>query len=224
MPNGSLTVEELVRTFAALGGVADWHQVQEYIWEDRGATFDPYKDKGNYDTTMWQLLYRHTPGFAKFRGNALFQTLGPSRYRLLDYNPLVPEQPTNKANEVDDLEAAARRSREIQEYKRNQELVREIKDLYKSQCQRCGTRLLLPSGEAYAEAHHIKGLGLEGPDVLSNMLCVCANCHALLDLKAVGLQRESLYVVHPAHIIDDQFLIHHNDLWRRKWMVTDAAE
>jgi hypothetical protein len=85
MPNGSLTIGELVEAFVALNGVAEWPQVQEHIRTLRGGSFAPYKDQGNFDTTLWQLLYRHTPGFAKFRENALFQTLSQSRYRLLEH-------------------------------------------------------------------------------------------------------------------------------------------
>lgn len=147
--------------------------------------------------------------------------MGESHYRLLDFNPLVPHVSANQAAEVNDYEAAARRNREVQEFRRNQLLVRQVKDLYESSCQICRIRLALPSGESYAEAHHIKGLGEDGPDVLTNLLCVCANCHALLDLKAIRLDRDKLFVV-PDHTIEQQFLDHHNHLFQQRWGKTAA--
>jgi hypothetical protein len=215
--NGSLTIGELVDAFVALGGAADWADVQSYIATARQHSTEPYKDKVNFDTTLWQLLYRHCPGFAKFNGNALFQRVGASRYRLLDFNPLLPQQPQSKSSEIDDLEAVVRRSREISEFSRDQRLVTRVKELYDSQCQVCGVRLLLPSGQAYAEAHHIKGLAEGGPDALSNLLCICANCHARLDLKAVELRMDRLHVIADNHGLNEEYFEHHNALWRERW-------
>ena len=216
MQTGSLTIEELVEAFVSLGGEADWGDVQTTILAERGNSTAPYKDKVNFDTTLWQVLYRHCPGFAKYTGNAVFQRTGNSRYRLLDFDPRDAELQGAKASELNDWEASVRRSRETSEFNRDAKLASEIKKLYGSQCQRCGTKILLPSGDAYAEAHHIRGLSDGGPDVLSNMLCLCANCHALLDLKAVRIDSLMLKSV-AGHKPEQQFVDHHNALHQRRW-------
>ncbi|MFB0628196.1 HNH endonuclease [Streptomyces sp. AB3(2024)] len=38
-------------------------------------------------------------------------------------------------------------------------------------------------GRAYAEAAHIRSLGSSrgGADTIGNLLCLCANCHVLMD-------------------------------------------
>ena len=68
---------------------------------------------------------------------------------------------------------------------RDSAVTREVKALHRYRCQACGTRLETPTGP-YAEAAHIRPLGAphHGPDVLSNVLCLCPNHHAGFDLYA----------------------------------------
>jgi len=58
----------------------------------------------------------------------------------------------------------------------------KLKEEYDFTCQICCTRLDSPSGPI-AEAAHIKPLGrpVDGPDTKNNMLCLCPNCHKLID-------------------------------------------
>ena len=64
----------------------------------------------------------------------------------------------------------------------------ELKLLYDHCCQLCGTEIRL-CGRAYSEAHHIKPLGSphNGDDNQDNLLCVCPNCHVMLDYAAIPL-------------------------------------
>jgi hypothetical protein len=77
---------------------------------------------------------------------------------------------------------------------RDTELARAVKEECRFACQICGHTLTLPSGAAYAEAHHIKPLGKphRGPDVEENILCVCPNHHAALDYGVIRLERMTL--------------------------------
>jgi hypothetical protein len=63
-----------------------------------------------------------------------------------------------------------------------------VKRLHDFTCQICGTRLVTPAG-AYAETCHIKPLGRphNGADVPENILCLCPNCHVLLNELAVWI-------------------------------------
>jgi len=65
---------------------------------------------------------------------------------------------------------------------------RRVKQLYDYTCQICGTRLDTPAGP-YAEGAHIKPLGIphSGPDIESNILCLCPNHHVLFDDGAITL-------------------------------------
>ncbi len=61
-----------------------------------------------------------------------------------------------------------------------------IKEERNYQCQVCGIALKL-KGKYYAETHHVKPLGLDGPDVRSNMLVLCPNHHVLFDYGEIAI-------------------------------------
>ncbi len=207
----SLSHDELIRAFHALNGTATWEQLRQHIAVARNDSYEPYKDDHNYDTTLRQTLYRYCPGFEKFTGNAIFDEIEQSRFRLIGHDAGYD------AGTIDDHESSVRRSREISEYKRDPKLVRLIKAMYNGRCQVCGEQIILPSGQPYAEAHHIQGLGNNGPDSIKNMLCVCSNCHALLDLKAIQLTLAGLKHLHLKHRIDQKYLDYHNRLFAKRW-------
>ncbi len=89
----------------------------------------------------------------------------------------------------------------------------ELKLLYNHSCQLCGTRLVV-CGRCYSEAHHIRPLGRphNGSDTRDNLLCVCPNCHVLLDYSAVPIQSDALK--HLKHRIDTSNVAYHNSLHR----------
>ncbi len=74
---------------------------------------------------------------------------------------------------------------------RDTALSRKVKELNKFTCQVCGVRLMTPGGP-YAEGAHIRALGYphNGPDDLSNILCLCPNHHILLDLGAIWINED----------------------------------
>lgn len=74
---------------------------------------------------------------------------------------------------------------------RNTAVAAGVKKLYEDTCQICGLRLETPGG-AYSEAAHVRPLGTPhaGPDALSNMLCLCPNCHVLFDNHALTVNDE----------------------------------
>ena len=89
----------------------------------------------------------------------------------------------------------------------------ELKLLYDHSCQLCGTAINL-CGRDYSEAHHIKPLGSphDGDDTRDNLLCVCPNCHVLLDYAAVPLKLESLKA--QKHSLKPANVAYHNSLHR----------
>ena len=75
-------------------------------------------------------------------------------------------------------------------------------------CQICGSRILLGDGSPYAEAHHVKPLGAphNGPDHPGNIVCVCPNCHVMLDYGAIAADPTKLSNVLP------EFINYHNQV------------
>ena len=58
-----------------------------------------------------------------------------------------------------------------------------VKNLYGGQCQKCEVVLHGPTGPI-SEAAHIIEVHSGGVDEVSNLLCLCPNCHRLLDARA----------------------------------------
>jgi len=101
---------------------------------------------------------------------------------------------------------------------RDTKISRDIKNLYKFECQVCGTALKTKNG-LYAEGAHIKPLGKphNGDDSIANLLCLCPNHHVLFDkgsfsitddLHLLGEESGNLRV-HNKHQIDLENLAYH---------------
>lgn len=108
---------------------------------------------------------------------------------------------------------------------RNPELIKQVKEWHRDTCQVCSAPLEDLVGH-YSEAAHIQGIGSphEGPDQLSNMLCLCPNHHKQFDRLAIYIDLEwkvrrtrddeLLYVLrfHPRHRIDPEHVEYHRVL------------
>lgn len=90
---------------------------------------------------------------------------------------------------------------------RDSSIIQALKTRYERLCQRCGVPLRLLN-QNYVEGHHLWPLEHGGFDEEGNVVCVCANCHVLLDYAAVPFHVSELKCV--KHIIDQQNVDHHN--------------
>ena len=86
-----------------------------------------------------------------------------------------------------------------------------VKYIHEYKCQICGEALNIGANKIYAEAHHIKplGNGHNGPDVVENVICVCPNHHALLDLGGIYIVQSQLRYIE-GHEISSEYIIYHN--------------
>lgn len=77
----------------------------------------------------------------------------------------------------------------VQRVARNSEVTQWVKGVHDGVCQFCGVRLETAAGY-YAEGAHIRALGAphHGPDVPSNVLCLCPNDHVMFDKGALYLE------------------------------------
>jgi predicted restriction endonuclease len=69
---------------------------------------------------------------------------------------------------------------------RDTKVTRWVKQRHKNACQICG-KVVDIGGAAYSEGAHVRPLGKThgGPDRSDNVLCLCPECHVLLDYGAV---------------------------------------
>lgn len=94
---------------------------------------------------------------------------------------------------------------------RDTALAIEIKKLVDFECQLCSLRIELPNKTFYIEAHHIKPLGkpYNGPDIQSNIIIVCPNCHIKCDYKVIDLSLDKIR--NNKQGIDNEFIAFHNN-------------
>lgn len=111
---------------------------------------------------------------------------------------------------------------------RDPRLVEKIKSLYQHQCQICGERLETPFSH-YSEAAHIQGVGMphDGPDALSNLLCLCPNHHVQFDKLFLFIDEDwnvrqsrdgkfvKALIRSPSHAIDEKRVEYHRGLCGR---------
>lgn len=94
---------------------------------------------------------------------------------------------------------------------RDRAVVNQLKALYDNRCQLCGFTIELPGGGRYSEGHHVRPLGSEhrGSDTLDNLLCVCPNCHTLLDYGCIAISSEILTIA-STHTLNQTNISYHN--------------
>ncbi len=130
------------------------------------------------------------------------------REREVSYKLILPPEPKSA-----DLAKPQRLQIQTNRVIRDTKVSRWIKYIHEYRCQLCNNTINLGNGEFYAEAHHIKPLGAPhyGPDIVENVICVCPNCHVLLDYGAVSLDIGKITSV-PGHEISEEYIKYHNTM------------
>lgn len=94
------------------------------------------------------------------------------------------------SKEVDKTPPVSRRARVAYVLQRTPKVAKTVKDLENYTCQVCGRRLFnSKTMTPYAEIHHLRPLGHNGPDILENVVCVCPLCHRLFHLGLLGIDK-----------------------------------
>ncbi|MFD7322752.1 YDG/SRA domain-containing protein [Streptomyces sp. NPDC059875] len=167
------------------------------------------------------------------RGNAGFLILRFRLTRLVDED----QELTPLERQVEDIiqGEVPRRTATVERIIRDTAVARRVKQWYGYRCQVCRVALRVGAdGRSYAEGAHIQALGTDGgPDVESNVLCLCPNCHVRLDRGAIYLTdeldvvdrfpEEGRSLVSPLWIVEEhrikaRFARAH----RRFWKIMDA--
>lgn len=146
----------------------------------RGANLDsPHAPQEGY---RYDGLY-HVVDFWQERGESGFLVW---RYKLELLDPFEYQLPNLPYRQIRE---PGRVSTTILRIVRDTQLAQEVKRLYDYRCQVGGIRLEGPGGP-YAEAAHIQPLGSphNGPDIISNIICLCPNHHVLFDIGAFTIR------------------------------------
>jgi putative restriction endonuclease len=132
-----------------------------------------------------------------FRVADHWHEIGKDGYRIWRFRLVTLESSDAPVAPPVGAQPAGRVEATIQRLVRSTRVAMGVKKLHDYTCQVCGLRLATPIGP-YAEAAHIRALGNphNGPDVASNVLCLCPNHHVLFDAGAIyvdatGIVRDS---------------------------------
>ena len=132
--------------------------------------------------------------------------------KAYDWSRYLAKSISTTSTEGIDIDDPAERSDvTISRIIRDTALSNQVKFIHSHKCQLCGVAIELAGGEKYAEAHHIRPLGMphNGPDIPENLLCVCPNHHVQLDFGAIRLNAEDIRN-ESTHAVADIYLDYHN--------------
>jgi 5-methylcytosine-specific restriction protein A len=155
-----------------------------------------------------------------------FEPKVEKRKLLMDDGKTYRAVPLDFEDNTDKVEdgPAPRKDQTISRIIRNTKVSNKIKSLYDNTCQVCGVKLETPKG-GYSEGAHIIPLGApdHGPDVESNVLCLCPNHHVLLDSFSFTFDRHGTLIgldgelkTEPSHKISDESSRWHNSMYSEK--------
>lgn len=200
----SLTTGAPVRVIRGAGGDPQHSPKADYRYDGLYRVVEYWSERGQAGHLVWRFRLVQIPTLE-------LGTPQPPSGRS------VPRQPAGQS-------IPTRVTTTTQRIVRSTAVADFVKRLHDYTCQVCGIRLPTPTG-AYAEAAHIRGLGSphNGPDVASNVLCLCPNHHTLFDFgmlsisddltvedrsngELIGSLRE-----HEAHEIDRRYLSYHRE-------------
>lgn len=116
--------------------------------------------------------------------------------RAVDIN-IEEVEATPETNPPGAVEPPQRQEVRVSRVIRDSALSRFLKSLYDYQCQICRFTFTLSSRRRYAESHHIRPLGKPhtGIDKETNMVILCANHHAMMDLGAVAIDPDGMTII-----------------------------
>ena len=171
------------------------------------------------------MIERAGSGFAyrgMYRVDAAYQTRGVAGYVICRYELTAVDPSEARRSRV---RRAPRRRSTINRLVPDTAAAGRVKNWHDFTCQVCGTTLELPGGP-YAEGAHMipLGGGHDGPDVESNILCLCPNDHVQFDRGAFSISDELKVIDHdgatlgplhvdPRHLLDRDAIARHRELF-----------
>jgi putative restriction endonuclease len=138
----------------------------------------------------------------------------------------IPDQAPLITSVAADPDVAFSRSTVVRRV-RDSALAREVKSIYEDRCQVCDTAVVGVGSRRYSEGAHVMPIGRPhlGPDMLTNMLCLCPNHHVQLDIGGMVIldnYEVAQDVNSPAfesltfkkhHVLDLDYASFHRELW-----------
>ncbi|MBD2665717.1 HNH endonuclease [Richelia sinica FACHB-800] len=216
-------VEDIVIALKNLKGVAPLADIYQEVRKVR-----PSPHPESLTAIVRGTIEDHSSDSARYKGKDLFfsvKGIGSGVWGLRSFVTDTPkasdiEERSDNENEVADNQnnhlsgnqPPGRMLQKTYRILRDTQLACQIKLLHHHRCQLCDTSIVLPNGNSYSEAHHIKPLGRphNGPDIASNIIVLCPNHHVMLDYGVIKLDSNSIRM-NTGHNISQEFIDYHNE-------------
>lgn len=218
----SITLDNIIDAFIYYKPELKMKEIKNYVFENRGNTYEDYKTRYTFDQTVQKIVETHCSTKKGYNGRPVFESPATGYYHLSNrqyWLDMWKEETVDEKilkigfgkNQNGDLEVTTRTLREINIINRNRTLVQSLKSLYNNTCQLCSTQIKIAEHVFYSEVHHLKSLGQphNGPDTSGNMIVVCPNCHVMLDFKSIEISKDKIKFKDP-HQVDDTHINYHN--------------
>ncbi|MFN1186865.1 YDG/SRA domain-containing protein [[Kitasatospora] papulosa] len=204
-----------VRVLRGAHSGSQWAPTQGYRYDGLFRVASYGSKLGIDGFLIWQFrleAYHGTPLPGPVQQEALPDDEGTARPDL-EHGPAGNESPERVATTV-------------QRIVRSSAVKRRVKAWHDNRCQICALRIEVPGG-SYSEGAHMQALGSphNGPDTTGNVLCLCPNCHVMLDAGAIVINDDlavirggvevGLLRTHPRHVLDLECVRRHRERWRQ---------
>lgn len=168
--------------------------------------------RGQFD--RFYKLYKYQPG------DPVYVSRQESRTYKVSTKTRETDIDSSEVNKEESETFTNRKSVTISRIIRDTDASNRVKELYANCCQVCGTSIPTAKGY-YSEGAHIKPLGEphNGPDLESNILCLCPNHHVMLDRGSLLINDDLSLTgakgrlkVNGAHKIDIAFIRYNSSI------------
>lgn len=123
-----------------------------------------------------------------YRIDSFWESVSKTGFLIYQYRLFkIKENVVNPSDDLGNGPTTSRSEVTVQRIIRNSRHSVEVKEIYGYCCQVCEKKLELPDKSLYAEGAHIRALGRphNGPDIVSNILCLCPNHHVMFDNHSI---------------------------------------
>jgi predicted restriction endonuclease len=212
--------------------------IRGYKGDSRYSMLDDYRYDGLYEITC----IRTASSKLKRSNGEAFKICQFDLQRLPAHQQELTVQEQNAAAlfDPDSVEKFPEtRTTIVERIVRDSAVVRRVKQIHNHECQICGFTIVGGGGQQYSEGAHIRPLGRQhrGPDVESNVLCLCPNCHVRLDNGAIYITDEWVIVDRTGeggkggiprtltrrtgHPVEIEYIRYHRNWWNDQLASTD---
>lgn len=206
--------------------------------DSRYSLEDDYRYDGLYEITCIRTAYSKPAE----SGGETFKICQFDLHRLPTCQQELTVQEQNAAAlfDFDSVEKFPEtRTTTVERIVRDSAVVRRVKQIHNHECQICGFTIVGGGGQRYSEGAHIRPLGRQhgGPDVESNVLCLCPNCHVRLDNGAICITDDRVIVdrtdedredgnprtltCRNGHSVEIEYIRYHRNWWNDQLAATD---